>query len=397
MNKRLGLIAAIGLTVLSVCGCQKESSETVNVVTKQPVLGVDESGYAGFTYLSAYTLNGDGNGESVLYLPADENAYVGGTCIISKTEGVEVTLNYNPLLSEDIAGKSVKQKLQYMMDLEYSDVYTKDYENLEISDIQSIGDNAAGAEVSYLVYDDGKKDFTANWLEYYFVELEDGRVFKVAIKVDSDGETEQAEAVIGELEKYFEIDLSYEKGFLQAKIDGYEPDSADLAKMNGTTVALGEFNIFLPEGWKENNLVDAQLKALVDKTEGLNHAVFYTQSSNLEEAIILAEMDSDGSSGEFGVLNKGQEKIFEQYLLEEMQKTYGDSVSDITIIGSTGLGYVMQMDIQERNQYNGFVYYIYKGYKVYMIGGIVESDESEDDFESLRETVDQIYSTIEIQ
>lgn len=45
MNKRLGLIAAIGLTVLKMCGCQKESKE------------------------------------AVLYLPTDENAYVGGTCI----------------------------------------------------------------------------------------------------------------------------------------------------------------------------------------------------------------------------------------------------------------------------------------------------------------------------
>jgi len=350
--------------------------------------------------LNSYTLNGDGSGEAVLYLPADENAYVGGTCIISKAEGVEVTLNYNPMLSEEIAGKPVKQKLQYMIDSEYSDAFVKDFENLEISDIQSVGDHAAGAEVSYLVYDDGKKDFIANWLEYYFVELEDGRTFKAVIKVDSDGETEQAEAVIGELEKYFEIDLSYEKGFLQAKIDGYEPDAADLAKMNGTTVALGELNIFMPEGWEENNSVDKMLTDLIDETDGLSHVVFYTKSdSGLSdgEAIMMMEMESGGNSGEFGVLNKGQEKILEEYMLEEMNKQYGNAVSDFTIIGSTDLGYIMQMDIQERNECDGFVYYIYKGYKAYAVGGIIKSDSSEEEHEALRETVDQIYSTIEVR
>lgn len=307
-------------------------------------------------------------------------------------------MNYNPMLSEDIVGKPVKQRLQYIIDSEYSDIYAKDFENLDISDVWSTGDNAAGAEVSYLVYDDGKKGFTANWLEYYFVELDDGRVFKAVIKVDSDGETEQAEAVIGELEKYFEIDLSYEKGLLQAKIDSYEPDSADLAKMNGTTVTLGEFNLFLPEGWKENNSADIALNALVDETESLNQVVFYTKSdsiSDTNEAIILMEMDSDDSSGQFGVLNKGEEKILEQYLLEEMQKNYGYTVSDINLIGSADLGYVMQMDIKERNEFNGYMYYIFKGYKVYVVGGIISVDESEEACESLKEITDLIYSTME--
>lgn len=106
------------------------------MVTEQPVLGVDENGYAGFEYLSAYTLEGEG--ESVLYLPTDSGAYVGGTCIISKTEGVEVTLNYNPLFSDDIAKKPVKQKLQYILDSEYSDMYAEKYAMLDISEIKTL-------------------------------------------------------------------------------------------------------------------------------------------------------------------------------------------------------------------------------------------------------------------
>ncbi len=111
----------------------------------------------------------------------------------------------------------------------------------------------------------------------------------------------------------------------------------------------------------------------------------------------MAEMDSEGGSGEFGVLSKGQEKMFEQALLDEMRKTYGDIVSDIQIIGSTDLGYVLKMEFQESGQYNGYVYYILKGYKIYIIGGfVVDTDSSKEDQNILIETLDQIYSTVEV-
>ena len=221
MNKKLKLAAVLGLTVLSLWGCQMKKEETANVVTEQPVLGVDVSGYEGFSHLSAYTLEGEA--PTVLYLPADDYAYVGGTCVISTKEGVEATVNLNPLLSEDVSNKNLKQKLKYMLDSEYSVTYRKDYADLEISDVSTAENGAAKAEVSYLLYDDGIKGYVGQWLEYYLVELEDGRLFKVVLRVDSNSETGQAGEVVEELEKYFETDFAYEGGALQAKIDGYNP------------------------------------------------------------------------------------------------------------------------------------------------------------------------------
>lgn len=399
MHKRMGWIAALCLTGALLCGCQKE--EAVNIVTEQPVLGVDESGYAGFEYLSAYTLEGDGEGSSVLYLPTDEKAYVGGTCIISKTEGVEVTLNYNPLFSDDITKKPVKQKLQYILDSEYSDIYAEKYAMLDISEIKTYDNNGAGAEVSYLIYDDTNKGFTANWMEYYYVQLEDGREFKAVIKVDSNQESQQTAAVIGELEKYFEIDLSYEPGFLQAKIDSYEPGNDELVKMNGTTVSYAGFNFFFPEGWEEN-IGNALITEEMLKSEGIESAdmVVYTRNKNdlfFDEMIMLAKADYGMSSGMFGMLNKGEEKRYERMLNDMVQETYHDDGAEAKIIGKTDLGYIVKINLKNWEDFSGCIYYIYRGDNAYMLAGFIEQDADSSAKETLYEEVDRIYSSIELQ
>lgn len=399
MNRRLSLLAVVGVAILSVCGCQKKE-ETVNVVTEQPVLGVDESGYAGFDYLSAYTMSGDGEGESVLYLPADENAYVGNTCIISKTEGVETTVNYNPMFSEEVANKSVKQKLEYSLELEYSDIYAEDYEDLEISEIKSVGDDAYSAEVSYLEYDDEKKEYKANWLGYYFVELEDGRTFKVVINVYSDMETSRTEAVIAELESYFEIDMSYESGLLQTKIDSYVPGSDTLTKMNSNTVSFAMYNLFFPEGWEKNNAVDVFITPEMLREAGLNEVSIYSKgkySTSNPGMIMLAEADSGMSSGEFGVLDKGQEQMFAEYTSEELKKLYVGAEVEVDVIGATDLGYVLKIDVVGWDDANAYLYYIFRAEKCYVVAGIVTEDADSGIQASLMDTLDQIYSTMEVQ
>lgn len=395
MNKRIGWIAALCLTGALLCGCQKE--EPVNVVTEQPVLGVDEKGYAGFEYLSAYTLEGEG--ESVLYLPTDSGAYVGGTCIISKTEGVEVTLNYNPMFPDDIAKKTVKQKLQYTLDSEYSHIYTENYAMLDISEIKTFDNNGVGAEVSYVIYDDANKGFTANWLEYYYVQLEDGREFKAVIKVDSNQESEQTAAVIEELEKYFEIDLSYEPGFLQAKIDGYEPGNDELVKMNGTTVPYAGFNFFFPEGWEES-VANALIKDEMLEKEGIADLVVYTRNKNdldFDEIIMLGKANSGMSSGEFGRLDKGNEKRYESLLNDMVKQEYHDDSAEVKVIGNTDLGFIIKMNIKKWNGISIYAYYIFRGDNTYMLAGVTVQDADESAKETLYEEVDQIYSTIELQ
>lgn len=398
MKKKLWVIGAIGAMALSFCGCQKEE-EVVSTVTEQPVLGVDESGYAGFGYLSAYTLN-DEEKASVLYLPTDENAYVGGTCIISKTEGVEATLNLNPMFQADMEKKSPEQKLQYILDMEYSDVYTEDFTGLEISDVQETKDGGVTAEVSYLVYNDELKSMVANWLGYYFTQLEDGREFKVQIKTDSAKETAQTAAVIEELEKYFEIDLPFEAGMLQAKVDGYEPDELETTKMNGEKVSYACFDMYFPTGWTENKSMDGTIEAALAKQPEFDGAVLYTKEEEeydlyMEQAIMLMQITSGGSSGEFGAFSAGEEKVMERLLKEELQKQYSGAQTDVEVIGQTELGYVIKMDVCGWEKISMHIYCIYRGDKAYEIAGAVSEDSPAKD--EIFETVDQIYSTVEVK
>lgn len=397
MNKKMKLAAVLGLTVLSLWGCQAKEEEAVNVVTEQPVLGVDVSGYGGFGYLSAYTLEGETS--SVLYLPTDEKAYVSGSCIISKTEGVEVTLNCNPLFSDDVAKKSVKQKLQYILDSEYSDIYASDYVMLDISKIETLESGGAGAEVSYLVYDDANKGFTANWIEYYYVQLEDGREFKAVIKVASNQESEQTAVVIGELEKYFEIDLPYEPGFLQAKAEEYEPGSAELEKMNRTTVSYAGFNFYFSEEW-EKNIKSGLFTDKMAQDAGIADVVFYTRDKNdldFDEVIMLAKANMGVSSGEFGTLGKESEKRYEKLMDEMVKDLYQDNGAEAKVIGETDLGYVIEINIKSWEGISGQMYYIYRGDNVYVLAGCIVQEAGDEDKEALYDELEQIYLTMEVQ
>lgn len=394
MKRRLKAAAVWGVVVLSLWGCQMREREPENVVTEQPVLGVDVSGYEGFEHLSAYTLEGET--PSVLYLPADESAYVGGTCIISKKEGVEATLNLNPMLSEENANKALKQKLQYMLDSEYSVNYSKDYADLEISDVESLENGAVKAEVSYLVYDDEKKCYLGQWLDYYLTELEDGRLFKVVLRVDSDSENGQTGAVVEELEKYFGVDFAYESRFLQAKIDGYDPSEDELARMSGNTVSFGEFYIYLPEGWEKNTVYSNLIPG----------GDFYASNGNSMEPgrlICMIEQDAVGNSAELGSLTKGEQQIFKDLFNEEVKKQYGQVEVETEMLGMTEFGFVFNTHIKmklEGINTEMYIYYICRGSKMYGIGGVElkegaavsSADESE-----MIELVDSIYSSMDVR
>lgn len=388
MNKKLKIMVVLGVTLLSLWGCQMKKEETVNVVTEQPVLGVDVSGYEGFSHLSAYTLEGET--PSVLYLPSDENAYVGGTCIISKKEGVEVTLNLNPMYSEENANKSLKQKLQYTLDSEYSVTYRKNYADLEISDVKSAGDNAVSAEASYLVYDDAKKGYTGQWLEYYLVKLEDGRDFEVVLRIASDAETEQSAAVVEELEKYFGIDFAYENGLLQAKIDGYNPSEDELARMTGNTIPFGDFYVYLPEGWDKNTVYSNLVpEATVYGANG--------NSMDQSRLIYMLTQDAVGDSAQLGSLTKGEQQMFSDMFKEQLSKQYGVTDAEIHMMGMTDMGFVFTAYIEnyEQEGIEMYIYYICRGNTIYGIGGL--SLESGDDEGTLVELVDGIYSSMEVR
>lgn len=397
-KRKWTLIALAGALMLVAGGCQKEKDEAP-VVTVQPVLGEDVAGYAGFSHLQAYTL-GETAQNSVLYLPADENAYVGETCIISKTEGVEVTLNYAPMINEQMMDKSVSKKLQYVLDAEFSDTYTDDYEALEISRIADLKADTVGADVSYLEYDDIDKIYKASFIQYLYTELEDGREFKTVIKVVSDQETPQTAAVIEELERYFEVEIPYENGFLQAKIDGYDPDDKTLLKMNSSTVSFGVFDMYFPVDWEKSGLADAIISEEFLTENGMDEAACYTRDEFASDAItviFLARGNSGGSSGEMAGWTKTEEDVVEQYILKVMREMYQADDIKVNIIGNTDLGFSVEVRLEGYDDVNARFYYVYRGEDVYMLGALAEETVASVEQNALFDTLEQIYTTMEVR
>lgn len=386
------------MTALLLCGCKKEEEgPVIDPNMAQPVLGEDAEGYGGFAYLQAYSFGEEG-GNSVLYLPKDEAAYIGETCMICKTEGVEVTLNYNPLYAEDVQNKSLKHRLDYTMGIEYSEIYTADRKNLEIADITVLGDHAAISEATYLEENQEQKGFVANWLQYYLVELEDGREFRVVIKVDSSEETPNTQSVIEELEKYLAVDLSYESGMLQTKIDSYNPSEAEIARIEGTIVKMGALEFVLPKYWIRSEIAEEVAKKSLISSEYDAIEVYAetsgAQSMDFNTYIVVAQMPSNISSGEFGTLDKGEIEILER-LYEEMflQEYPGMSVETNAYISD--LGFVIEVDMSGLNGLDGLTCVIARGDKMYVVmGTCIESNET--DAKEIREIMKEVIANTQV-
>lgn len=390
-------LVVILMAALLLCGCKKEEEPVFDPNMPQPTLGEDAEGYGGFTYLQSYSFGEEG-GNSVLYLPKDSAAYVGETCMICKTEGVEVTLNYNPLYGDDIKDKSLKHKLDYTMGIEYSDIYVADYKNLEIADITALGDKAVISEASYLTEDAEQKGFVANWLQYYLVELEDGREFRAVIRVSSDQETANTEAVLAELEQYFAVDLTYESGILQSKIDNYNPSDAELARMDGTIVEMGALEFVLPKFWIRSEIAEELAKTSLMESE-YDVVEVYAEASDAKSMdfntyIVVAQMPSNISSGEFGTLDKGDIEIFER-MYEELFLQQYPGMNVETNAYPSDLGFVIEVDMSGLDGIDGLTCVIARGDKMYVVmGTCIESNEA--DAKEIREIMKDVIANAQV-
>lgn len=396
MNKRIALLITVILSMALLCGCSKE--EEVPVVTKQPVLGEDVVGYAGFPHLQAYTMTGEDG--TVVYLPASESAYVGGTCVISKTQGVEVTINQDPMFSDDIASKPVKQKLSSALDASYSATFTKGMIDLERSGVSNLDNGGVFEEISYLFFDDNNKQYVSYWIGNYYIILEDGREFQAAISVNSGEKTGETQAVLSELEQYFGIPLPYDEAAMQAKLDSYNPDEDELARMNGETVDFGAFKLYLPEGFSKNGELNSVLKMFMQGA--YEQFEIYSKGDLADSWAIFTGIakDSDGFnvSAEAGALSEGQIKLLEKLMNEQVKQAFPEAKnSELEIIGQSQLGFAMRVYIYEQKGFDGYFYYIYRGEYMYFIGGLMNAENTEEEKQEVYDSIDRMYSSMEVK
>lgn len=406
MNKRIAMLLVAILSLALLWGCQKSGG---SAVTQQPILGEDVVGYMGFTHLKAYTMTGEDG--TVVYLPASEAAYVGSTCVISETQGVEVTINQNPMFGDNMTNKSEKQKLTYALNGTYSDLLTKNMLDLERSDVEELEKGGAFAEVTYLIYDDDNKRHIAYWVGNYYVKLEDGREFQVEIRVNSGAKTEETRNVISELAKYLDITLPYDEAAMKAKIDGYSLDEDEIARMSGETVVLGSMRFYMPEGWAENKHFASKngFQTSMGKAEEL---IVYTESGNertLSKTIFLIyeTVDMQSIGAQYGVITEEGRKqrvagIYQEYLI----KAYSASDCEVTLIGMLEHGYVFKVILRESTgevgvmddlpgSFDRCLYLVYKADVGYQLEGAIPSNASDEEKQEFFDMVDRVYSSME--
>lgn len=392
-------LVVILMTALLLCGCKKEEGPVIDPNMAQPVLGEDAEGYGGFTYLQAYSFGEEG-GNSVLYLPKDENAYVGNTTMICKTEGVEVTVNYNPMVSDEVADKSARDKLKYILDSEYSEIYTDSFVNFERNDIVKSDENTVVCSLSYLVYDETQKGYVANWLEQYYATLEDGREFRITIKVDSLVETPQSGVVVEELERYLNVEFLYETGALQAKISDHEPDETDQIKMSGVQQSFGIYSFYLPQEWEENEIAKLLFWTQEDIKDGTIVAEAYSKDAyekDPEAAILMGKVDAGGlgiDAGQFGTLSEGEIQVIIQNMVGNPEYMDG-KVTYIKSLNYTDVGFVLRIDFEGYSGCDGRIYELCYGNEVYDF--IVVVKEEADNKEAYIQILDEAYQTLEVK
>ena len=406
MNKRIALFLTVILSMTLFWGCQKK--EEIPVVTEQPVLGEDVVGYIGFTHLQAYTMTGEDG--TVVYLPISESAYVGGTCVISETQGVEVTVNQDPMLADNVAAKGVKQKLNALLDGTYSNALTKNMLELERSGVTELDNGGAFVEVTYLIYDDDNKQYVSYWVGNYYIILEDGREFQVEIRVNSGAKTGETQNVVAELAKYLDITLPYDETAMQAKIDGYSMDDNELARLNGDTVPMGSVRFYMPEGWKENAIISFK-KQFASAMGDVDDMVMYSEDAAEKDpdkfVLIMQVSTDDGSIGAWynSLSYEFQRQSVAEYFEEVFKDSYAASSVDVSLVGIGEHGYVFKIVllnsrgeegiVDQKKRFDRCVYFIIKADVAYQIESDIVAGASEDEKQEVFDMVERVYSSME--
>ena len=168
---------------------------------------------------------------------------------------------------------------------------------------------------------------------------------------------------------------------LQSLIDNYNPSDKELARLEGTVVPMGPFDVVLPKFWIRNEFAEKAAKTSIAATDYSKLEVYAETESatdmDFNMYILLAETESEISSGEFGTLEKGEIELYERVYEEVFMQAYPGINVETDVIESD-LGFVLEVDMSGIPGIDGICYMIFRGDKAYMImGTCIESNETD--------------------
>lgn len=202
------------------------SSETSdNNTSASPVFGQKNiENYDGFKYLDCVLLTFSSSEDRLpIYMPAcnyldpeEESEY-----IFSDAHGIDLTVISEPTIRFDQDEYSLEENLAYaLQDTEFNADLHPDYLNIVVHDVKKLDNKTAYATgeccMSY-EYDD-VEHYYAIYETLILKELDNGTTVMVTVAVDSYDVTEETDALIEELESFYQFEINWDADEAAKKI-----------------------------------------------------------------------------------------------------------------------------------------------------------------------------------
>ncbi|MBQ8189078.1 MAG: hypothetical protein IJZ44_04790 [Lachnospiraceae bacterium] len=334
-----------------------------------PVIGNDVDDYDGFEYLTAYTITGE-DATTVVYAPDDEYAFGGDeeTYVGTELNGVYVEYEIDAYVQYEQEDFSAEENIDYYVS-DWYDYRLEDEDVLdaEMSEIKTVGDDAAYASITRYEYDDVDDRNYFVWDLYYLYQT-DEKIILAEIQVDSCYDIEGAEDVVKELEQYLDADFDYDEDAMQAKaddcdvadkpdVDDDDDDDDDDDVNGGGANADGTFStdywtFELPEGWDEDPIMES------------TNQYAYAPNGDVEEAECAVMIQSEYLGEDTSVIEDMDEDTVIAFIEEIMQEELSDA--ECEMLGDTPVGYTVQAEFE----YEGVdvvAYFVFDDYYTHII------------------------------
>ena len=312
---------------------KKESADS------QPVLGGERiEGYQGFehlfeTELTAYMDEDVKSGRIkrktvTVYVPMGNDIRINGDLpgtVNSDTQGISFYADVNPGITFPREDMSVGEKLESYIGHIYGSQEEEYYgrNEVEVSGIHKIGKDAAVTTVVQYWHPDEAEDYRISYITYYMKELEPGLLFFMEVEIDGSEATEETPEILAELEAFYEVDIPWDSGEAEEKLENYMAGKADEA------VVLPGVDFAFPEGWER------------DKRYSDEEIAIYAPGGDCDGAgcgIAVAAFGNEESTDDIWSWLTDDE-YFEEAIMESLEEVEGLEVGYYgeTCIGETTL------------------------------------------------------------
>ena len=332
-----------------------------------PVIGNDVDDYDGFEYLKAYTLTGE-DATAVVYAPADEYAFGGDgeeSYVGTELNGVYVEYDIDAYVQYEQETFSVEENLDYYVSDWYE--YRLDDDDVldaDMSEVKTVGDDAAYASITRVEYDDMDDRNYFVWDLYYLYQT-DEKTILAEIEVDSCYDIEGAEDVVKELEMYLDADFDYDEDAMQEMADecdvtvkpDVDDDDDDDDIIGGGANEDGTFStdywtFELPEGWD------------VDPVMEDTNQYAYAPNGDIEEAECAVVIQSEYIGEDTSIIEDMKEDAVVEFIQEMLQEDIEGA--ECEMLGHTAVGYTIKA-VFEYEGVDAVAYFVFDEYYAHTV------------------------------